>query len=182
MNFQDIVLGSKTEIEKFLEKNPKGIVVIRGATATGKSKLSIELSKFFDIEIISSDSRQIFRKMDIGTDKVSDEILNQIPHHQVNIIDPDQVYTSGEWQKDVKKQIKEIQSRGKIPFIVGGTGLYIDTIYKNFDMPEIGPDLDFRKEMFDLENKEAGILHKRLSEIDPEEAKKHHPNSTRYIV
>ncbi len=182
MNFQDIVLWSKTEIEKFLEKNPKWIVVIRWATATGKSKLSIELSKFFDIEIISSDSRQIFRKMDIGTDKVSDEILNQIPHHQVNIIDPDQVYTSGEWQKDAKKQIKEIQSRWKIPFIVWGTGLYIDTIYKNFDMPEIWPDHDFRKEMFDLENKEAWILHKRLSEIDPEEAKKHHPNSTRYIV
>jgi tRNA dimethylallyltransferase len=86
-------------------------VIIRGATATGKSKLSIELSRFFDIEIISSDSRQIFRKMNIGTDKVSDKVLMEIPHHQINIVDPNQTYTSGEWQKDVKKQIKEIQSR-----------------------------------------------------------------------
>jgi len=182
MNFQEIILWSKIEIEKFLEKNPKWIVVIRGATATGKSKLSIELSKFFDIEVISSDSRQIFRKMDIGTDKVSKDILEKVVHHQTNIVDPDQIYTSGEWQKDVKKQIKEIQSKWKTPFIVWGTGLYIDTIYKNFDMPEIGPDHDFREKMFELENKEPWILHKKLSEIDPEEAKKHHPNSTRYIV
>jgi tRNA dimethylallyltransferase len=80
--------------------------------------LSVDLANFFDMEIISSDSRQIFRKMDIGTDKVSEDILKKIPHHQINIVDPEQTYTSGERQKDVKKQIKEIQSRGKIPFIV----------------------------------------------------------------
>ena len=182
MKFEDIVLWSKIEIEKFLEKNPNWIIIIRWATATGKSKLSVELSKFFDMEIISSDSRQIFRKMNIGTDKVSEEILSKIPHHQINIVDPEQTYTSGEWQKDVKKQIKEIQSRNKIPFIVWWTGLYIDTIYKNFDMPEIWPDHDFREKMFALEDKEPWFLHKELSKIDPEEAWKHHPNSTRYIV
>jgi len=182
MKFEDIVLWSQIEIENFLEKNPNGIVVIRWATATGKSKLSVELANFFDIEIISSDSRQIFKKMNIGTDKVSEEILNKIHHHQINIVDPEQTYTSGERQKDVKKQIKEIQSRGRIPFIVWWTWLYIDTIYKNFDMPEIWPDHNFRKKMFALEDKEPWFLHKELSKIDPEEAKKHHPNSTRYIV
>ena len=182
MKFEDIVLWSKIEVEKFLEKNTNGIVVIWWATATGKSKLSVELFNFFDIEIISSDSRQIFRKMNIGTDKVSNEILDRIPHHQINIVDPQQTYTSWEWQKDAKGQIKEIQSRWKIPFIVGWTGLYIDTIYKNFDMPEIWPDYDFREKMFSLEDKEPWFLHRELIEIDPEEAQKHHPNSTRYIV
>ena len=182
MKFEDIVLWSKIEIENFLEENPNGIVVIWWATATGKSKLSIELANFFDIEIISSDSRQIFRKMDIGTDKISQTTLNKIPHHQINIVDPEQSYTSGEWQKDAKKQTKEIQSRWKTPFIVWWTGLYIDTVYKNFDMPEIWPDYDFREKIFALEEKEPWFLHKELSKIDPEEAKKHHPNSTRYIV
>ncbi|HKL43729.1 MAG TPA: tRNA (adenosine(37)-N6)-dimethylallyltransferase MiaA [Candidatus Absconditabacterales bacterium] len=182
MKFEDIVLGSKKEIEKFRKDNPDGIVIIWGATATGKSRLSVELAKFFDVEIISSDSRQIFRKMNIGTDKVSKDILDKIPHHQIDIVDPDEKYTAGQWQKDAKRQIKEIQSRGKLPMIVGGTGLYIDTIYKNFDMPEIGPDPKFRAEMFTKEEQEPGFLHKKLLKIDPEEAQKHHPNSTRYIV
>jgi len=182
MKFEDIVLWSKELIEQFREENPNGIMVVWWATATGKSKLSVELANFFDMEIISSDSRQIFKKMDIGTDKVSKDILKKIPHHQINIVDPQQSYTSWERQKDVKKQIKEIQSRGKIPFIVWWTWLYIDTIYKNFDMPEIWPDKEFREEMFTLEAKNPWFLHKELSKIDPEEAKKHHPNSTRYIV
>lgn len=182
MKFEDIVLWSKLEIENFRKENPNWIVIIRWATATGKSKLSVELAKFFDVEIISSDSRQIFKKMDIWTDKISEEMLEKIPHHQINIVDPEQHYTSWEWQKDAQQQIKEILSRGKIPIIVWWTGLYIDTIYKNFDMPEIWPDYDFRDEMFAKETEQPWFLHKELVKIDPEEAKKHHPNSTRYIV
>ncbi|HRX63768.1 MAG TPA: tRNA (adenosine(37)-N6)-dimethylallyltransferase MiaA [Candidatus Absconditabacterales bacterium] len=182
MKFEDIVLGSKKEIEKFRKDNPDGIVIIWGATATGKSRLSVELAKFFDVEIISSDSRQIFKKMNIGTDKVSKDILDKIPHHQINIVNPDENYTAGQWQKDAKRQIKEIQSRGKLPMIVGGTGLYIDTIYKNFDMPEIGPDPKFRADMEEKEKKEPGYVYKELKKIDPEEAEKLHPNSTRYII
>jgi 2-phosphoglycerate kinase len=94
MKFEDIVRGSKKEIDKFREDNPNGIVIIWGATATGKSKLSVKLSEFFDIEVISSDSRQIFKEMNIGTDKVSQTILDKIPHHQVNIVNPDENYTS----------------------------------------------------------------------------------------
>lgn len=182
MKFEDIVFGSKKLIEQFREENPNGIVMIWWATATGKSKLSVELANFFDIEIISSDSRQIFKKMNIGTDKVGEDILNKIPHHQINIVKPDENYTSWQRQKDAKKQIKKIQSIDKIPFVVGWTGLYIDTIYKNFDMPEIWPDQEFREKMFSLEEKNPWFLHKELVKIDPEEAQKHHPNSTRYIV
>lgn len=182
MKFEDIILESKTSIENFIEANSTGIVVIRWATATGKSKLSVELSSFFDIEIISADSRQIFEYMDIGTDKISKKIREKIPHHQINIIKPNEYYTAWQWQKNTKKIIKEIQWRWRIPFVVGWTGLYIDTLYKNFSMPEIGPNQIFRNEMETLELKSPGILHKELLKIDPTEANKLHPNSTRYII
>lgn len=182
MKFDEIVLWSKEIIQDFMAKNPNWIVIIRWATATGKSRLSVELSKFFNVEIISSDSRQIFKKMNIWTDKVSQEILNKIPHHQINIIWPEESYTAWQWQKDVKRQIKEIQSRWNLPMIVWWTGLYIDTIYKNFQMPEIWPDFEFRKKMFDLEEKNPWYLHQELQRIDPDEAKKIHPKSTRYLV
>lgn len=182
MRFDEIVLWSKEIIQDFVSKNPNWIVIIRWATATGKSRLSVELAKFFDVEIISSDSRQIFREMNIWTDKVSQEILDKIPHHQINIIWPEESYTAWQWQKDVKRQIKDIQSRWNLPMIVWWTGLYIDTIYKNFQMPEIWPDFEFRKKMFDLEEQNPWFLHKELEKIDPDEAKKIHPKSTRYLV
>jgi len=182
MEISDIVLEAKQEIESFRKKNPDGIVVIWWATATGKSKLSILLSQYFDIEIISADSRQIFRYMNIGTDKVSDEILQKIPHHQINIVNPDETYTSGQRKNDVYKIIPDILARKKLPMIVGGTWLYIDTVYKNFSMPDIPPDMKLRDELFAKEDKEPWILHKELMKIDAEEAGKLHPKSTRYIV
>lgn len=120
--------------------------------------------------------------MNIWTDKVSQEILDRIPHHQINIIWPEESYTAWQWQKDVKRQVKEIQSKWKLPMIVWWTWLYIDTIYKNFQMPEIWPDFEFRKKMFELEEKNPWFLHKELERIDPDEAKKIHPKSTRYLV
>lgn len=182
MEVQDIVQHVKEEIQAFRKKHPDGVVVIRWATATGKSKLSILLSQYFDTEIISADSRQIFRYMNIGTDKVPEDILKTIPHHQINIVDPDQRYTSGQWQKDTIEIIQNIQKKGKLPMIVWWTGLYIDTIYKNFTMPEAKPDYLLRNELFAKEAKEPGILHRELTKLDPEEAAKLHPNSTRYVV
>ncbi len=182
MEIADIVLEAKREIEIFREKNPDGVVIIRWATATGKSKLSVLLSEYFDTEIISADSRQIFRYMNIGTDKVPDEILQKIPHHQINIVNPDETYTSGQRKNDVYKIIPDILARKKLPMIVGWTWLYIDTVYKNFSMPDIPPDMKLRDELFAKEDKEPWILHKELMKLDPEEAMKLHPKSTRYIV
>lgn len=182
MEIQDIVVEAKKEIESFREKHPDGVVVIRWATATGKSKLSILLSGFFDTEIISADSRQIFRYMNIWTDKVPDDILKKIPHHQINIVDPDETYTSGQRKNDVYNIIPDILARKKLPMIVGWTWLYIDTVYKNFSMPDIPPDMKLRDELFAKEEKEPWILHKELMKFDPEEAGKLHPKSTRYIV
>lgn len=182
MEISDIVEEAKQEIESFHAKHPDGVVIIRWATATGKSKLSILLSQYIDEEIISADSRQIFRYMNIGTDKVADDVLKKITHHQINIVDPDETYTSGQRKNDVYKIIPDILARQKIPMIVGGTWLYIDTVYKNFSMPDIPPDMQLRDELFAKEEQTPWILHQELMKIDPEEAAKLHPKSTRYIV
>ena len=177
-----ILQQARQETEHFLENNPDGTIIIRGATATGKSKLSVLLSEFFDTEIISADSRQIFRTMDIGTDKVSQEIRNKIPHHQIDIISPDETYTAGQRKDDSENAMEKILSKKKVPIIVGGTGLYIDTIYKNFSMPECPPDYPFREKMQQQEDNQPGFLYQELMKIDPEEAQKLHPNSSRYLI
>jgi tRNA dimethylallyltransferase len=182
MEIENILSEAKAEIEQFLENNQKGTVIIRGATATGKSKLSVLLSEYFSTEIISADSRQIFRKMDIGTDKISKEIRAKIPHHQIDIVNPDESYTAGQRKEDSEKTIENIIKKGKIPLIVGGTGLYIDTIYKNFSMPECPPDAALRKHLQQQEEQHSGFLYQALEKIDPEEARKLHPNSTRYLI
>ncbi len=170
------------EITNFLVQYPKGIVVVRWATATWKSSMSLDIARTLPCEIISCDSRQFFRNMDIWTDKVSKSIRTEIPHHMIDTIDPDEFYTAGQWKKDVEKLIPEIQARGKIPLIVWGTWLYIDTLYKNYSVPEVEPDFALREKREKEEQVEPGILWKRLMAIDPTEAQKHHPNSTRYII
>lgn len=176
-----------TTIQTFKQQYHDGIVVFWWATATGKSRLSIEVARKraeygLQTDIISADSRQIFREMNIGTDKVSSTILAEIPHHQIDIIDPDWFYTAGEWKKDVEKTIPTILERWSLPLIVGGTWLYIDTLYKNYSVPEVQPDYDLRAKREQAEATQQGLLRKKLYKVDPEEAKKHHPNSTRYII
>ncbi|HMT27547.1 MAG TPA: tRNA (adenosine(37)-N6)-dimethylallyltransferase MiaA, partial [Candidatus Absconditabacterales bacterium] len=182
MKKEEIVKNAKTKIEQFYEKNSQGVVLIWGPTATGKSDLSLQLTDFFDSEIISSDSRQIFRNMDIGTDKVSVETRKKIPHHLIDIVNPDQHYTAGQRNSDAKKIISQIVDQKKIPIVVGGTGLYIDTLYKNFSMPEVSPDYELREKLYAEEEKNPGSLHEKLAKVDPTEAKNHHPNSIRFIV
>lgn len=182
MDLEGILQDVRTQIQQFHDKNPNGVIVLRWATATGKSKLSLLLSEFFSCEIISADSRQIFRYMDIATDKVSEQIRQKVPHHQINIIDPDENYTAGQRQHDTFEIISQIQQRWKIPMIVGGTWLYIDTIYKNFSLPTIPPNPKLR---IDLEKKEAespGWLHAELEKVDPTQAASIHPKSLRYLI
>lgn len=182
MDFSSILEDAKSTISSFKDQNPDGAIIIWGATATGKSKLSVELSAFFDMEVISSDSRQIFKKMDIGTDKITAEIRAKIPHHQIDIVEPDETYTAGQRKEAADQQLDAILARGKVPFIVGGTGLYIDTIYKNFSLPECPPDPLLRAELEEKEAQEPWFLYRELMQVDPEEAQKLHPNSTRYLI
>jgi tRNA dimethylallyltransferase len=118
MEIEDKYQEILQDVSDFYHKNPNGALIIRGATATGKSKLSILLAKDIPSEIISADSRQIFRYMNIGTDKVPLEIRNQIPHYQIDIVDPDQTYTAGQRKQDTQKYINQILNNGKLPIIV----------------------------------------------------------------
>ena len=182
MEIGDIILDVRDCCQGFLEKFSDWTIIIRWATATWKSKLSLLLSDFFDVEIISADSRQIFRWMDIWTDKVSLVYREKIPHHQIDIVDPDETYTAWQWKYDVENEVEEILWRKKSPIIVWWTWLYIDTIYKNFQMPECAPNYEYREELQKKEDFEPWYLYKLLQRIDPEEACKLHPNATRYII
>ena len=139
MDFSSILEDAITTIKAFKDTYSDWVVIIRWATATWKSRLSVELSNYFDMEVISSDSRQIFRKMDIWTDKISKEIRSKIPHHQIDIVNPDETYTAWERKEATDAIVDEILTRDRFPFIVWWTGLYVDTIYKNFSMPECPP-------------------------------------------
>jgi len=173
----------KERILNFIEENPDWVVFIVWPTASGKTQLSIDLiNDWIPAEVVSADSRQIFRYMDIGTDKISKEIREQIPHYLIDFLNPAEFYTAWNWKKDALKYIDEIKKKWKIPFVVGGTWLYTDTIYKNYSLPDAPPDFEFRQKMYDLEAKQPGILWEKLNKIDPKEASKLHPNSTRYIV
>ncbi len=182
MEIEDILLNAKDDCQRFLDNNSDWTIIIRWATATWKSKLSLLLSDFFSIEIISADSRQIFRWMDIWTDKVSLQWRKKIPHYQIDIVNPDETYTAWQWKFDVENEVEKILWHWNIPIIVWWTWLYIDTIYKNFQMPECAPNYEYRDVLQKKEDSEPWYVYKLLNQIDPEEAKKLHPNATRYII
>ena len=182
MEVNDILLEVKDRCQSFLEQFNDWTIIIWWATATWKSKLSLLLSDFFEIEIISADSRQIFRWMDIWTDKVPLEWRQRVLHHQIDIVNPDETYTAWQRKFDVENEVEDIIGRNKTPIIVWWTWLYIDTIYKNFQMPECPPNYEYRHELQTREDSEPGYVYNLLREKDPEEASKLHPNSTRYII
>ena len=176
------ILKVVEKINQFLKKNPDWVIFIRWATTSWKTALSLRLTDFFDIEIVSADSRQIFKYMDIWTDKVSKSIQEKIPHHLIDIVEPNENFTAGQWREESLKSINLIKARKKLPIIVGWTGLYIDTIYKNFDMPAVEPDRNWREEMQKLENQNPGFLWEKLNSIDPISASQIHKNSSRYLI
>ena len=182
MEIEDILVDVKDCCQDFLERFSDWTIIIRWATATWKSKLSLLLSDFFPTEIISADSRQIFRWMDIWTDKVPLSYRQKIPHHQIDIVNPDETYTAWQRKFDVENQVEDIISHKKTPIIVWWTWLYIDTIYKNFQMPECPPNYEYRNELQKKEDFEPWYVYTLLQQIDPEEASKLHPNATRYII
>jgi len=138
-------------------KKPK-IVVILGPTATGKSSLGVMIAKKFKGEIVSADSRQVYRGLDIGTGKITEEEMRGVSHHLIDVIEPDENFSVVEFKKLAEEKIKKILDRGKLPIIVGGTGFYIQAIVDGLVLPEVPPNEALRKE---LENKSI----KELAEI-----------------
>ena len=140
------------------------LIIILGPTASGKSDLAIELAKKFKGEIVSADSRQIYQEMDIGTAKITKKQMANIPHYLIDIIKPNQEFTLAQFKTKAVKIIKNIQKKNKLPFLVGGTMLYIQSIVDNLQIPQIKPDKKLREQ---LENKTNQELYDQLEKIDP---------------
>jgi tRNA dimethylallyltransferase len=141
------------------------LIVILGPTASGKTEWAIKLAQKFNGEIISADSRQIYRGMDIGTAKP----LNKggIPHYLIDVVNPDEEWTLAQFQKMAKEKIEDIQQQSKIPFLVGGTGLYIQAVVDNLEIPKVAPSQALRKK---LEQKSTQELFEDLKRLDPKTA------------
>ncbi|MBX9972499.1 tRNA (adenosine(37)-N6)-dimethylallyltransferase MiaA [Cytobacillus firmus] len=159
------------------------LAVLIGPTAVGKTKLSILLAKRFNAEIISGDSMQIYKSMDIGTAKIKEEEMEGIPHHLIDIKNPEDPFSAAEFQELVRSKITEITSRGKLPMIVGGTGLYIQSVIYDYQFSDAPSDEEFRKTLEERAEREGNdALFKELLAIDPESAEKIHPNNIRRVV
>ncbi|MBG9589114.1 tRNA (adenosine(37)-N6)-dimethylallyltransferase MiaA [Cytobacillus firmus] len=159
------------------------LAVLIGPTAVGKTKLSILLAKRFNAEIISGDSMQIYKRMDIGTAKVKEEEMEGIPHHLIDIKNPEESFSAAEFQELVRSKITEITSRGKLPIIVGGTGLYIQSVIYDYQFSDAPSDEEFRKILEERAEREGNnVIYEELLEIDPESAEKIHPNNIRRVI
>lgn len=165
------------------DNNKEKMVVIIGPTAVGKTKMSIEAARRLNGEIISGDSMQVYRTLDIGTAKVTKEEMQEIPHHMIDIIEPKESFSVAQFQSNVKEHIHDINSRGKLPILVGGTGLYIQSVIYGYNFSESGASETYRSQ---LENEVEiyGIkpIYERLKKVDPEAAEKIHPNNTRRVI
>ncbi|MFZ2523154.1 MAG: tRNA (adenosine(37)-N6)-dimethylallyltransferase MiaA [Minisyncoccia bacterium] len=147
-----------------MKKSSQKVLVILGPTATGKSDLAVKLAKKFNGEVISADSRQVYKGLDIGTGKITKKEMCGIPHHLLDIASPKTNFNIAKWQKLANKKILEIFSRNKLPIICGGTGFYIDAVTKGIILPEVLPNKKLREK---LENKTASELCNILKKLDP---------------
>lgn len=161
----------------------KTVIVIVGPTAVGKTKLSIDVAKKFNGEIISGDSMQVYQGMDIGTAKIRREEMEDVPHHMIDIKLPDESFSVADFQRTVQAHIKDIHARNKLPILVGGSGLYIQAVLYDYNFPKQTRDPEFT-ETLEQEVKQNGImpLYKKLQTIDPEHAQTIHPNNHRRII
>jgi tRNA dimethylallyltransferase len=144
------------------------VIVILGPTATGKTALSVELAKRFGGEIVSADSRQVYKGLDLGTGKVTKKEMAGVPHHLLDVANPKKVFSVAEYAALATTAIEGILARGKTPIVVGGTGFYIDTIAHGTVLPDVPPNPALRKK---LEKKSAEALFRQLEKMDPKRAK-----------
>lgn len=159
------------------------LIVLTGPTASGKTALSIGLAKRFGGEIVSADSMQIYKGMDIATAKPSLEQMKEIPHHLISVIERDAVFSVADYVKLASQAAFDIHSRGKLPFLVGGTGLYINSLVDNIQFCEEKSDGELRKRLYDeYDERGAGHMYERLMKIDPEYAASLHPNNKTRVL
>ncbi|MCB9459587.1 MAG: tRNA (adenosine(37)-N6)-dimethylallyltransferase MiaA [Anaerolineaceae bacterium] len=159
------------------------LVVILGATATGKTQLGIAIAQQLNGEIIGADSRQVYRFMNIGTAKPTAEERESVMHHLVDYLDPVDHLSLAQYQEAAYAAIGDIQSRRKLPLLVGGTGQYITAVVEGWSIPQVEPNLALREELEAVAATEGNqVLHARLQVLDPEYAEKIHPNNVRRVI
>ncbi|MDJ1173664.1 tRNA (adenosine(37)-N6)-dimethylallyltransferase MiaA [Roseofilum capinflatum] len=151
----------------------RGLIVICGPTATGKSGLAIALAKHLQTVILGADSRQIYREFDIGTAKPSPDELGQVPHYLINICNPQELFTVAEYQEQTQSLIEQFQNQGKIPLLVGGTGLYIRSIIAGMKIPRVAPQPELRSQLQALSQPQCYAM---LQQVDPQATQKIHAN------
>jgi tRNA dimethylallyltransferase len=159
------------------------LITILGPTASGKTALGIALAKYFHGEIISADSRQIYKQMDIGTAKPTAAELQEVKHHLIDVLNPDQEFSLADFKKQAEFLIKKIFQSQKIPFLVGGTGLYISSVTQNYQLPEVPPNPELRQKLEEIAEQEGKqAVHDLLKELNPQAAEQIHANNLRYVI
>jgi len=159
------------------------LIAVVGPTGIGKSRLALCLARAFDGEIVSADSRQVYRYMDIGTAKPSPKELALVPHHLINVVNPDEAFSLAQYQALAYKTIEDIHRRNKLALLVGGSGLYVWSVLEGWAIPPVPPDLKFRR---GLEEKLARVgkeeLYRELLEVDPAAAQRIDPRNVRRVI
>ncbi|MFH5835324.1 tRNA (adenosine(37)-N6)-dimethylallyltransferase MiaA [Proteiniclasticum sp. C24MP] len=159
------------------------LIIIAGPTGVGKTEISLKLAERIHGEIVSCDSMQIYKGMDIGSAKADEEEKGRVRHHMLDIVTPFDPFTVSNYKVLAEKAIDDILSRGKVPIMVGGTGLYIDAVIKDLSFTEGGNDEAYRKELADLsEKKGRSYIHELLQEVDPLSAERIHPNNLKRVI
>jgi len=165
------------------EGNRQSLILVVGPTAVGKTEISIQLAERLNGEIVSADSRLFYREMDIGTAKPSPEEQARVPHHLIDIANPDEILSLAIFQQKAREAIEDIHTRNKLPFLVGGTGQYVRAVTQGWTPPEVKPDESLRNEL-ERQKEENGIywLHAKLSGLDPEAAVRIDPRNYRRTI
>lgn len=161
----------------------KPLIILTGPTAAGKTKLSIALAKAINGEIISADSMQVYRHMDIGSAKIKPEEMDGVTHYLIDILEPTTDFNVVMFQKYAKEAMEQIYSKGKIPILVGGTGFYIQSVLYDIDFTENEEDTELRRELEELaKQRGAQYLHDMLKECDPKAAEEIHANNVKRVI
>jgi tRNA dimethylallyltransferase len=161
----------------------KPLIILTGPTAVGKTELSIRLAKMVNGEIISADSMQVYRGMDIGSAKIRPEEMGGVPHYLVDVLDPKEEFHVVRFQQMVKTAMEEIYSRGHLPILTGGTGFYIQAVLYDIDFTENGEDRSYREYLEKMaQEKGAEVLHHMLLKVDPVSAKEIHANNVKRVI
>lgn len=159
------------------------LLALVGPTAVGKTALSVAVAKRLGAEVISGDSMQVYRGMDIGTAKITPAEMEGVPHHLIDVIDPDEPFSVAEFRDRVDRLIREIHGRGRLPMLVGGTGLYVRAVLEEYNFSEAEADQALRERLAaEEETGGPGTLHRRLALVDPASGERLHPNDTRRII